>query len=370
MGFMAKYLSFFIVSYFFLSLIVGNAYAGDNYEPNSLVIQCQNNSNIILVLDSSGSTTGEDPTTGNTFIGLILANALSIVQKIESDSRVGVVTFGGVTVKTDLLSMESSSNKAELEKFIRGIEPPGGDNPTDLGKGLQVAEELLNSVSGRKQIIVISDGMMPPEGVEPIKKTVFELKNKGIDIQFIQVILEYQSVKKPLRLYNEIAEASDGQVMILNPNERMTVPKYILESDNPCKAFINETMTIIVTANNGIPIESAEVSFNNTNIGNTDIKGELAFSIQISSGFYNISATKLGYEKGEKSIHVLPIPTIIPTIIPMLTTTQVTTPIPTPLEQEVRELKERVKSLEEKQSQNESRKSWIESIIDWLKSIF
>ncbi len=175
--------------------------------------------NTVIVIDASGSTAGTDPTTGNSFIGLIDANAINIVQNIARDSRVGVVAFGGVTVKTDLLSMGSDSNKAELEKFVRDIGPKGGDNPTDLDKGLQAAEELL-SAGDTKEIIVFSDGIMPPEGFDAIKKTVIDLKNKEIKIQFVQILLSYERFKQPNRLYNELAEAADGQAIVLNPDER------------------------------------------------------------------------------------------------------------------------------------------------------
>ncbi|MDD5473739.1 MAG: VWA domain-containing protein [Candidatus Methanoperedens sp.] len=176
--------------------------------------------NLVIVMDASGSTAGEDPTTGLSFIGLIDANALNIVQNIARDSRLAVVAFGGVTAKTDIMPMNSEANKAVLETFIKDIGPKGGDNPTDIDKGLREAEKLLNSVSGTKEIIVLSDGMMPPEGFDQIKKTVADLKNEEIKIHFIQVRLSYETVKEPNRLYNEIAKASDGQAIVLNPDER------------------------------------------------------------------------------------------------------------------------------------------------------
>lgn len=175
--------------------------------------------NIVIVIDASGSTAGEDPTTGLSFIGLIDANALNIIDKIARDSRVGVVAFGGVTAKTDMLPVSTEANKAVLENFIREVGPKGGDNPTDIDRGLQTAEELLNAVSGTKEIIVLSDGIMPPE-IEPIKKKAIDLKNKDIKIHFVQVILSYEAVKQPNRLYDELAKAADSRAIVLNPDER------------------------------------------------------------------------------------------------------------------------------------------------------
>jgi len=176
--------------------------------------------NLIVLIDASGSTAGEDPTTGLSFIGLEDANALNIVQNIARDSRLGIVAFGGVTAKTDILPMNSEANKAVLDKFIRDIGPKGGDNPTDIDKGLRSADELLNSVSGTKEIIVFSDGMMPAESFDQIKKTVVDLKNKDIKIHFVQVRLSYEATKEPNRLYNELAQAADNAAIVLNPDER------------------------------------------------------------------------------------------------------------------------------------------------------
>lgn len=176
--------------------------------------------NLVILIDASGSTSGEDPTTGLSFISLIDANALNIVQNIQSDSRLGVIAFGGVTAKTGLLPMGSEVNKEVLNNFIKEIGPKGGDNPTDLDKGLQSSEELLNSVSGTKEIIVLSDGMMPPEGFDQIKKTVVKLNNEDIKIHFVQIRLSYEKTKEPNRLYNELAQAVGEQAIVLNPDER------------------------------------------------------------------------------------------------------------------------------------------------------
>lgn len=178
--------------------------------------------NLVIVMDASGSTAAEDPTTGISVIGLIDANALNIMQNIARDSRAGVVAFGGKkSEKTDMLTMSSEVNKATLEKFIRDVGPKGGDITTDLDVGLSAAEELLNSVSGTKEIIVLSDGLMPSnKDFDQIKKAVVDLKNKGIKIHFVQILLSYEKVKAANRLYEELAKAADGQVIVLNPDER------------------------------------------------------------------------------------------------------------------------------------------------------
>jgi hypothetical protein len=189
--------------------------------------------NLVVVIDSSGSTAFGDVTTGITFIGLIDANAISIVKNIARDTNVGVVAFGGVIAKTAVLSMGSEANRAELEGFIREIGPKGGDNPTDVDKGLREAEKLLNAVSGTKEIIVISDGQMPPEGINVIKKTVEDLKNEQIHISFVQVLTSYEANGKPYPLYNELANIFGEQVTVLDPGYRICTPDKCLPSEKP-----------------------------------------------------------------------------------------------------------------------------------------
>jgi Mg-chelatase subunit ChlD len=173
-------------------------------------------SNIVLVIDASGSTGLGDPTRTS----LIDANALYIVQNITGDTNVGVVAFGGAIAKTGLLSMSSEANKAELDALIRQITPSGGENPTDIDNGLREAEKLLDGVNGTKEIIVLSDGLISSDGLAQIKNTVLDLKNKDYTMHFVQVLLSKEA-KIPNNNYNELAIASDTQLVLLNPDERM-----------------------------------------------------------------------------------------------------------------------------------------------------
>ncbi|HMB44920.1 MAG TPA: VWA domain-containing protein, partial [Candidatus Methanoperedens sp.] len=191
--------------------------------------------NLIILIDSSGSTAFGDAITGETFIGLIDANAISIVQNIGPENNVGVVAFGGLAATTDIMAMNSKANRAELEQFIRQIGPKGGDNPTDLDVGLREAEKKLNSVSGTKAIIVISDGVMPPkgEGFEPIKNTVIDLKNKGINISFTQVSTSYETNPIPFSSYSELAKVFDEQARVIDPSHKICNKDKCLESETP-----------------------------------------------------------------------------------------------------------------------------------------
>ncbi|NJD77270.1 MAG: VWA domain-containing protein [Candidatus Methanoperedens sp.] len=204
----------------------------------SRAAEYQGGRNLVILIDSSGSTSIKDPGAEYSFIELIDANAENIVQKITPDSRVGIVAFSGVTAQTGILPMSSDANKAELENFISDIGPKGGDNPTDLDKGLHAAEDLLDSVSGSKEIIVLSDGKMPPEGFDQTKKTVEDLTNKEIKIHFVQILSNYLQYKESNRLarYNELALAGGEQSIILNPDERASTLIGIAPEATPAPA--------------------------------------------------------------------------------------------------------------------------------------
>jgi uncharacterized membrane protein len=175
--------------------------------------------NVVILIDSSGSTSLSSSIGSQSRISLIDANAISIIRSIGQDSRVGVVAFSGVTRQTGILPMSSEANKAELESFVREIGPKGGDNPTDLDQGLKAAEELLNSVSGTKEIIVISDGFIFPEGFTQTENTVLDLKKKDFKIQFIQILFP-EEARMANDKYDALAKAAGTDVILLYPDER------------------------------------------------------------------------------------------------------------------------------------------------------
>jgi hypothetical protein len=180
--------------------------------------------NLVIVMDASGSMFSEDPTTGISAIGIIDANAINIVRKIGRDSNVGVTAFGANISNSPLLPMNKEVNRAGLESFIREITPSSLTDPTDLDKGLNKADELLSSVSGTKEVIVFSDGMIHSDTFEQIKAAAIELKNKNIKMHFLQIRLSYETNKEPRDLYNKIAIAAGAEsAMVLNPDERASV---------------------------------------------------------------------------------------------------------------------------------------------------
>ncbi len=217
-----KIVSIFIVLFTFISSSNGES----QLQTDNMIYSTNNSSvvrNIVIIIDASGSTVLGDTTTGLTFIGLIDANAINIIQNAAPDTNMGVVVYGVTTVKTDILPMGSEANRATLGSFVKEVGPKRGENPTDLDLGLRAAEKLLDSVSGSKEIIVISDGQIHPDGFDQEKNTAIDLKNKGIKMQFVQILASPETVKEPYKLYSDLAKAADGQAIVLNPDERMVI---------------------------------------------------------------------------------------------------------------------------------------------------
>jgi len=157
-----------------------------------------------------------------TVLGLIDANAISIVKYIDGGSSVGVVAFGGTAIEHPLLSMGSKRNRDALEDFIRQIGPEG-DVPTQIELGLQKAENMLKTKSGSKLIVILSDGRLPAD--ESVLTIARSLKEQGIEFIVGQMSTMYDL--RPEQKSNEIdinykklAETLGTSVVVYGPQER------------------------------------------------------------------------------------------------------------------------------------------------------
>jgi hypothetical protein len=168
--------------------------------------------NIVILIDSSGSTLIMDQITHSSINAAIAVNAISFIRGLKPCTSAGVVAFGSEIRTTDMLSMSNDTNKKQLETFIREYgKPKEGKETTSLDKGLQAAEDLLNSVTGPKEILIISDGLIPD--ISKIKDTVVDLKNNNTNIQFIQV-LDSSDPRMPFDKYELLAKAVDTKVAV------------------------------------------------------------------------------------------------------------------------------------------------------------
>jgi hypothetical protein len=69
--------------------------------------------NLVIVIDASGSTAIGSPS----LISLIDANAISIIRKINPNTNIGIIAFGGIIAKTDILSMKNDGTIPKSSDF-------------------------------------------------------------------------------------------------------------------------------------------------------------------------------------------------------------------------------------------------------------
>ncbi len=213
-------------------------------------------------------------------------------------------------------------------------------------------------MNGTKEIIVISDGIMSNGSFEQIKKIVLDLKDKKIKIHFVQINIVHSN--KPNSLYNELALLSNGETIVLDPEERASAFIDLVQSEESsseelCSIQINEPSMIRVTLSNGAPIEDVDISFDGNSIGKTSPDGKFIFST-LRPGLHNITATKLRFGNAMKTVRVLPAQTF-------LTPAQTISSTPVKLRNDGRELNEPINKIEGLET------SWLDLIICRLKSI-
>ncbi len=159
----------------------------------SRAAQFMGGKNIVLVIDSSGSTAQAYSQTavGGTSmpaISEIDAIAANFVNQISPDTNLGVVGFGGTTTVTYPIVRMTGASKPTMMDNIAKFEPQGGELGTDIDKGLDTARQLLSSASGTKDVYVVSDGQIQTCGCDAqILKIGNEMEQQGIHLHFIQV---------------------------------------------------------------------------------------------------------------------------------------------------------------------------------------
>ncbi|MCZ7400172.1 MAG: VWA domain-containing protein [Candidatus Methanoperedens sp.] len=178
--------------------------------------------NIIILMDTSGSTTGGTGPGVNEAFPDINANARKIVDTSDFGGHVGVIAFGGTIGAIEFTPITSASDKINLENQIEKFYPGGAQNPTNLDAAFAKALKILDSVSGEKAIIVISDGQVDKGvGIKQIK----DLISQKVQMRFIQILSSYETNPKPNENYEELAINANTHVEVLNPGDRLKITK-------------------------------------------------------------------------------------------------------------------------------------------------
>jgi len=141
--------------------------------------------NIMLVIDTSNSMSGEDFPTQLGKTSRMEGVKTVVAEYVHSrrGDRVGLVVFGN----TSYLQSPLTSDTLLVEKLVEQLQPRMAGDGTAIGDGLGLALKRLRDVEGRsKAIILMTDGVNTAGQVSPMKAAQIA-KEFGIQIHTIGI---------------------------------------------------------------------------------------------------------------------------------------------------------------------------------------
>jgi len=190
----------------------------------------QSDVNIVIIIDVSG-TTGKVYNTNTRqyeirdYDQVIKAQAASIIDSLDKKNNVGVVVIGtrnpiGTVVTLSEITTLGDNRKDMIDKISRiSREKVGGQSDIDLG--INKANQMLRSVSGGKNIILISDG----RGLTPFAKTekkqaARQAADRGIKIYVAGV---GATDEQDYTFLSDIATIGDGTYFPVDASNRLKI---------------------------------------------------------------------------------------------------------------------------------------------------
>ncbi len=151
----------------------------------SIVEQPKLARNIMLVIDTSNSMSGEDFPTKLGATSRMEGVKTVVAEYVRSrrGDRVGLVVFGN----TSYLQSPLTSDTLLVEKLVAQLQPRMAGDGTAIGDGLGLALKRLRDVEGKsKAIILMTDGVNTAGQVSPLKAAQIA-KEFGIQIHTIGI---------------------------------------------------------------------------------------------------------------------------------------------------------------------------------------
>lgn len=149
---------------------------------------------VVFVIDRSGSMTGAKLDTAKTAI-------LASIDVLAPDDTASLVVFDSDA--QIVFSALPASKKAEMRALVEAVRPGGG---TNIFPGLAKARELVAPATGRKHVMLLSDGEAPADGIAQL---VAEMKDEHISISAIGV------EGADVNMLKLISDGADGRVYML-----------------------------------------------------------------------------------------------------------------------------------------------------------
>jgi len=143
-------------------------------DPHIPLEQTKEGTNVILVLDISGSMQANDYQPSR--IEAAKTSAEQLVSSLDPKDSVGVITFqSGATTAAYL-----SQDKDRVKEKIAAIEPGSGE--TAIGDGLALGVDMAKSVPNKKSVIILLSDGVNNAGVITPDEAVALAKSAGIPV--------------------------------------------------------------------------------------------------------------------------------------------------------------------------------------------
>ncbi|WP_150265259.1 vWA domain-containing protein [Paenibacillus tepidiphilus] len=166
--------------------------------------------NVVMVIDDSGSMSQSDP--GNSRY----TAAEALVERMDSDNRVAVVTFSSdAAVVQPLLPLSSAGNRDQVMQVIRSLQTTEGG--TNISGALTEAMNVVNSDGNGSRgamVILLSDGVSQFDTSSELNDYV----SRGIKVNTIGLALDDPSGSNLLR---DIAAVTGGEYYDVADAERL-----------------------------------------------------------------------------------------------------------------------------------------------------
>ena len=173
--------------------------------PATLAISAQGSSDLLIVLDASGSMWGQIQ--GENKIVIARRVLAGLVDEIEEGRNVGLIAYGhrseGDCTDIETVSPLAPLNRAELKKTIDALNPKGKTPITD---SLRQAVDIVRGTGNRSTVILVSDGLETCGG-DPCA-LVAEARGAGVD--FILHVVGFDVAKEDVSSLECAAQAGGG----------------------------------------------------------------------------------------------------------------------------------------------------------------
>lgn len=190
--------------------------------------------NVVFLLDYSWGTWNND----NYHWFYIKSNVKDGFKDGNVKSNISIIAYGYGNSTKSLTISKNILNNSDLEDFLQSTLPQsfdgGGDN---LSQAFTEAKNLLDSATGSKQIILISNGDIDGRrGTEKLNNShlidlVRNLKENNITINLSQVLDNNfsQKGKQITQPYRDLEKETEINIVVLNNSQRMHFVNYEIE---------------------------------------------------------------------------------------------------------------------------------------------